>query len=415
MTQNIQPSSPLIVRHAPDRYPAAPEQQDSSKRWRSDLWAHRPPGFPTVFSWLVAGAFRNWPGIGAAVLGGWLLLPVAVGVAVESSIRLAVDALSEEAIIGSGGHGFQAVTLLSAIWASLVGLVRGFMVGLLGPWLYLFSEEFLNGVIVLIGLLLAALVAGLLFLLLTTASEGLIMRLQGARRMSRREEKFLIPLVIDCANSLGLTAIPAVLVDDSREINASAGARHLIINQGLLDAFNYDREAVCGVISHELIHWRNADTLNLRFISGLALPLYASYLFLMWLARPFRHPLLHFLFMLVTVPVTFTVQRIIAPLIAVDARAAEYRADQGAVAASHRIGLRLVLGQLRRTVDGTRNGWDETVLGHHPPIELRLEALEEPGRTYLLPPADAPSGAPVGPDDHRLQPTPPTAPALSSG
>jgi Zn-dependent protease with chaperone function len=363
----------------------------------------------------VAGAFRNWPGIGAALLGGWLLLPVAVAVAAFASVRLAVDVLSEEAIIGAGGHGFQAGTLLAALLAFLFGLVGGFVAGLLGPWYYVFSDAFLNGVIVLMGVLLAALLAGALFLLLTTASEGWIMRLQGARRMSRREEQFLIPLVTDCASRLGLTAIPGVLMDDSREINASAGARHLIINQGLLDAFDYDREAVCGVISHELIHWRNADTLNLRFISGLALPLYASYVFLMWLARPFRHPLLYFLFLLVTAPVTFTVQRIIAPLIAIGARAAEYRADQGAVAASHRVGLRRVLSQLRRTVDGTRNGWDETVLAHHPPIELRLEALEEPGRTYLLPPTDSPSDAPVGPDGHRLQPTPPTVPAPSSG
>jgi Zn-dependent protease with chaperone function len=217
--------------------------------------------------------------------------------------------------------------------------------------------------------------------------------------LSRREAEFLLPLVAECAGRLGLTSFPAVLMDDSKEVNAAAGARHLVINQGLLDTFDYDREAVCGVISHELVHWRNADALSLRFISGLALPLYAIYVFLTWLARPFRHPLLYFLFLLLTWPVVFTVQRIIAPLIALGARASEYRADQGAVAAGHRVGLRRVLGQLRGTVDGARNGWDQTVLAHHPPHELRLERIEEPGRRYPLPPTEAPranaQGAPA--------------------
>lgn len=411
MTQQIEPP-PASATDRGLGHPSAEQVTGPAARRQRGPWTDRPPGFPTVRSWLLAGAFRNWPGITVALLGGWLMLPGAVLLAAFLGISAAAGVLTGGHIFGPKGvsdvSGLQAGTILQALGAFLSALLIGFIIGLVGRWFDLFSDALLNGVIVFIGLLLAALLVGVMFLIITTACEGWIMRVQGARRMSRREEEFLTPLMAECAGRLGLTAFPAVLMEDSREINASAGARHLVVNQGLLDVFDYDREVVCGVISHELVHWRNADTLSLRFISGLALPLYAIYVFLTWVARPFRHPLLYFLFLLLTWPFVFTVQRIIAPMIALGARASEYRADQGAVAAGHRVGLRRVLGRLRGTVDGARNGWDETVLAHHPPYELRLERIEEPGRAYPLPPTEAPTGfvpVPAAAGFHPSRPT----------
>jgi hypothetical protein len=39
---------------------------------------------------------------------------------------------------------------------------------------------------------------------------------------------------------------------------------------------------------------------------------------------------------------------------------------------------------MRHSFDGSRSGWDAVVCATHPPNELRLEELEERGRTYPL-------------------------------
>src|SRR6185437_13394945 len=79
-----------------------------------------------------------------------------------------------------------------------------------------------------------------------------------------------------------------------------------------------------------------------------------------------------------------------APSAAAGLRTAEYRADQAAVLAGHRQGLRRVLSRSRQTFDGARNGWEASMCASHPPNELRLERLEEPGVSYPLPDPDAP-------------------------
>jgi Zn-dependent protease with chaperone function len=71
-------------------------------------------------------------------------------------------------------------------------------------------------------------------------------------------------------------------------------------------------------------------------------------------------------------------------------RRAEFRADQGAVHAGHRDGIRLVLERVQRSFDGSRNGWDAAICASHPPNEHRLDRLERPGQDYpLVPPKGA--------------------------
>ncbi|BCB77232.1 hypothetical protein Pflav_036420 [Phytohabitans flavus] len=100
----------------------------------------------------------------------------------------------------------------------------------------------------------------------------------------------------------------------------------------------------------------------------------------------FDNSIVRFLAISVAWPALTSVRYFIVPLQSASARRAEYRADQGAVLAGHRDGLRLVLGRLRRSVDGSRNGWDEAICASHPPTELRLEALEREGVDYPLVP-----------------------------
>jgi Zn-dependent protease with chaperone function len=202
---------------------------------------------------------------------------------------------------------------------------------------------------------------------------------------------FLTPIVQDCAGRLGLHGLPRVLMNDDRMPNASAWTRHLVINQGLLDEFNYDRDAIASVVCHELAHWNNADPVASAFVRGVSLPLYLIYAAASAVMTRFRHPVVHLLVWLVFWPVLVTFRYFIVPTQAADSRAAEYHCDQAAAYAGHRDGMRRVLARLRRSFDGSRNGWELAICATHPPNELRLEAIEEPGRDYPLPDPDAPA------------------------
>jgi Zn-dependent protease with chaperone function len=123
----------------------------------------------------------------------------------------------------------------------------------------------------------------------------------------------------------------------------------------------------------------------------VALPLYLVQAGGGWLHARARSSVLRFLVWLAFWPVFLTVRYFVVPMQAADARQAEYRADEGAVLAGHRVGMRRVLARFRRSFEGGRNGWVLAICASHPPNELRLECLEEPGHDYPLPDEDAPA------------------------
>jgi Zn-dependent protease with chaperone function len=229
---------------------------------------------------------------------------------------------------------------------------------------------------VALGQVVTALVVGVLYLAWTTLAEGSRLRVAGARRLSRREADWLMPLVTEVAARLGLRTLPRILVDDRREPNAHAGIRHIVINYGLLEQLNYDRDQVAAVLAHELVHWRDGDTIAMAWAKGVALPLYLLYELADRLLRLSNSRPLHFIVRTMFWAVIVTVRYLVIPVQARLWRRAEYRADAGAAAAGYRSGLRGALTYLRHSFDGERSGWDRTVLATHPPNELRLERLE---------------------------------------
>lgn len=281
----------------------------------------------------------------------------------------------------------------------VVGAVAGFLLVFAGPYLLVFEQDPLRAIGFAVGQVLSGIVIGVAYAILHNAFEGMILRVKGARAPSRRENEFLIPIVREIAHRLGMRGIPRVLMDDSRDINAYAGARHIVIFQGLLDEFEYDREAVAGVIAHELTHWNNADAMSSIFVRGVALPIYIPYTFFKWLQK-FLGPIVGKIFVLLfwwlIWPYEFVMRFMIRPAVSSDTRPAEIRADWGAVEAGHREGMRKVLVRLRRTVDTGLSGWDQAICRSHPPNELRLERIEEPGKAYPLPDPDGPVLASAG-------------------
>ncbi len=354
--------------------------------------------------WVTAGLFRNYRGVSAAFFATWFGVPLALVLAMVGGVFGAVVGIVNGTLsLGTTAHDIPVVGSIltqtggeiggvaGGMLGFLVGAVSGFLAGLVLPWIGLFQADPLHAVGALVAQLVVGLFVGVLYVLYRIAFEGWILRISGARRMSRREEALLMPIVQDCAGRLGLRGLPRVLLNDDRTPNASAWTRHLVINQGLLDEFNYDREAIAGVICHELTHWNNADAIASAFVRGVSLPLYLLYAAATAVMTRFRHPVVHLLVWLVFWPVLVTFRYFIVPMQAADSREAEYRGDRAAAQAGHRAGMRLVLARLRRSFDGSRDGWDLAICATHPPNELRLEAIEEPGRDYPLPDSDAPA------------------------
>lgn len=361
-----------------------------------------PPGYPGVISWLVTGALRDWRGLTAALIAAWFNLPIAIftggtglvlggiagyvggtvgggylGVEYVGDVPV-LDAMLDSFLLHSGG-------IVGMLAGALLGAVGGFLGGILLPWALIFSEDPASGIGLILAQLLTALLCGVLYTGYRVAGETWLLKLAGARRPSRRERELIEPILRDCGARLGLAHLPKLLIDDSREPNAYAGARHIVVNRGLLDEFNYEPEPLAGMLCHELTHWRNADAVSSMFIRGVALPLYLSYIVVDAMMRTFRHPVIRFALWLVFWPLLVCVRHVVVPAQAVGSRLAEHTADQGAVYAGHRQGLRRVLARLGRTFDGARNGWDLSVCASHPPNELRLERIEEPGVSYPLP------------------------------
>lgn len=380
---------------------AAPKPPAGAVRrpgWRERLLSHRPAAYRTLWTWLAAGVVRDWRGAFAGLFAGWFGAPMMIAVAVYSAASLGLlGYLGGEFLLGDAladvpvwGEVLDNVMLhlgggIGSIIGIVAGLLLGAVFGLLWPWFDLYTDDPLTALLVAVLQVVAAIITGGLYLIGAAALERWRLRLTGARRMSRREEELLLPLLHECARRLALENVPRVLIDDSREVNALAYTRHIVVTRGLLDEFDYDEEVLAGILSHELVHWRNADPVARLFVRGLSLPLYLPYRAADWVLRTFRNSILRFLAGLFAWPFAAAVRFVVMPMQAASSRAAEYRADQGAVLADQRKGLRKALERFRRSFDGSRNGWDAAVCATHPPNELRLEAVEAPGRRYPLP------------------------------
>jgi Zn-dependent protease with chaperone function len=368
----------------------------------------RPPGYQNVFVWLITGMLRNPRGLIAALLTTWFNLPAAVllggvGMVVGGIAGYVggaftghdqADSLANNIPLLNGLLGsalLQGGGIIGMLLGIAAGAIGGFLVGLLLPWLFLAAASPVEGIGRFFGQILVAGLCGFLYTLYGIAAEGWRLRiLEGARQPSRRERALIEPILQDCARRMGLASVPRLLMSDDRSINAAAGCRHIIVNRGFLEQFQYDPEPLAGVLCHELTHWRNADAISSFFIRGVALPLYLSYTACSWLLRLTRGTIA-LIVLFLTWPILVSIRYVLMPLQAAGCRAAEYQADQGAVYAGHRDGLRKVLIKLQDTFDSATTGWDLAILGTHPPSELRLERIEQPGVEYTLPDADGPA------------------------
>ncbi|MFF5214603.1 M48 family metalloprotease [Micromonospora sp. NPDC000442] len=350
--------------------------------------ANRPPGYPNAIVWLRVGILRDWRGVLGSFVAAWFYVPVALFTAVVlaavAGLVLAftggavfVDQVPDEVrdapVIGRLVSSFLEQS--GGAIGAFVGAALAFLVGLLMVPVLRFSgaDSGVSVLAQLVGIAAAAIVVGVLYTLYRVLLEDRLLRVSGARDLSRREKELVIPILQECAERLGLPGVPRLLVeDDLVSTNARTYARHIVVTTGLLTD---PRDEIAALLSHELVHWRTGDEITSAFVRGVGLPLVLVHAVPTWLMRRFPHPATNLFVFLFFWPVLLTMKYLVQPLHRADVRAAEYRADLGAVVTGHTEGLRAVL-ERRRSFESGRSGWDEAVCAEHPPNELRLERLE---------------------------------------
>ncbi|MGW1062348.1 M48 family metalloprotease [Micromonospora rubida] len=367
--------------------PTGPQPTTGSNRIEQ-RFANRPPGYPNALVWLRAGIMRDWRGVLGAFVATWFYVPVALLAAVYGAFSLAVigliggtqvaesvpQELRDAPLIGGLIDAFltRSGGVLGGFIGFGVGFLVGFLVLLVLPWRTVVDEPatLFTG---LAGMVAAAALVGLLYTLYRVLLEPWLLSVSGARRLSRRETERLRPILYDCAQRLGLPSVPRLLIEDNTVLtNARAYSRHVVVTTSLLTESDED---IAALLSHELVHWRTGDEVTSAFVRGVALPLVLIHAVPTWLMRTFPHPVTDFLLFVFFWPVLLTMKYVVLPLHSRDVRAAEYRADAGAVLAGHAQGMRDMLEQ-RKSFESGRSGWDEAVCATHPASELRLDRLE---------------------------------------
>jgi heat shock protein HtpX len=264
------------------------------------------------------------------------------------------------------------------------------------------------------GLLVALVVALGMNLFAYWNSDRMVLRMAGAREVGPQEAPELYGIVEQLARNAGLP-MPKVYVIDEDQPNAFATGRSpehaaVAVNTGLLQ--HLSREEVAGVLSHELGHVRNRDTLTMTIAATLAGAIGMLAQFGLFFGggrdeegRPVN-------------PVVAIAAAILAPIGAslvqmAISRSREYEADRaGAEISGHPEWLASALQRLHEGTQAIRNptaeanpatahlyidnplsgGGIASLFSTHPPMEERIARL----RALSVAPQPAPAAAPRG-------------------
>jgi heat shock protein HtpX len=115
----------------------------------------------------------------------------------------------------------------------------------------------------LVGLILAGLVFGIVFLISFYSGQGVVTSMAGAREVTKQQEPFLYNTVEALSIAAG-KPMPKVYIIENEAPNAFAAGRNpdnaaIAVTRGLLNRLN--RQELEGVIAHEMAHIANYDVL----------------------------------------------------------------------------------------------------------------------------------------------------------
>lgn len=137
-------------------------------------------------------------------------------------------------------------------------------------------------------------------------------------------------------------------------------------------------------MSHELHHWARRDAFVSRFIWACSFPLVLLvdlYYVVQYGAKQAKVPQFVSLGVGIIVwPAFLLLKLLVGPTMAADNRRLEYQADAAVIAAGYGPALADALTKLK-DFEVARSGWEGVLLRTHPPVEFRLEAIEEAARS----------------------------------
>jgi Zn-dependent protease with chaperone function len=133
-------------------------------------------------------------------------------------------------------------------------------------------------------------------------------------------------------------------------------------------------QALAAVLCHALHHWAVGDGIADRWVLACGLPLAAVYNAGCWLAEQ-GNALISLAGWAVLWPAWALVRMVVQPIAALGSRRREQAADAAVRATGRGAALHAALSLLGELEPG-RSGWQRVMAEGHPPLELRLEALE---------------------------------------
>jgi len=340
-----------------------------------------PSQYRSLWQCLLAGFRRQRWGAVAALAAGWTSLPIALWAAVLVGIAGAIGG-----VIAAVGATFQlgSAFLGATQGISLFGIIGGAVAGALTGFGVVYGGSLLSAPgQVIVSLITGAIVAAIITVVVVVA-EPWTLKLRGYRRMSRREEEKVAPLLEEVAQRMGLGSVPPVMVTDVSGMNAWAHVGALAMTRIIIA--NLERDELAGILAHELHHWSVGDTVGHRFVWACAWPVAVSLNVGAWLAR--QNSLLGFIGFVLFWPAWVLTKFLIVPVVARHGRQQEYDADAAAVKAGYREGMYQALTKIADFETG-RTGWEGVLAATHPPTELRLEKLEAPQERATAPTAES--------------------------
>ena len=174
---------------------------------------------------------------------------------------------------------------------------------------------------------------------------------------------------------MGLGTGPLIRIADTPAPGVWTYLRHIVLSKGLIDQM--DEKEIAAIMAHELHHWSMGDPLTTRFVWGCTFPLVVLTNFYTFIFTRVQSVQRFATFAWVLVWPAYTLLNfVVEPLMVARGRRQEYEADAGAIAAGYGPALASALAKAE-DFEIARTGWEEALLRTHPPLEFRLEAIEE--------------------------------------
>ena len=372
--------------------------------WRCD---GLPPGLGTI-EWCMAGAFRMPGAATAALASAWTAVVVALWVALVSAIGSVVVTLfgitfsgHTAGVLNFSSHTAGGLTFIAAIASAVIGFGSGFAAT--------YASSYLGALPVVAAALFVGILLGLVIGIVATVMEPTLLRWKGYRRPSRREwELHLTDAMQTVVDNMRLRTTPKLLIMDTPVPQAWTHSRTIVLSKGLVEGL--DSGELAGVLAHEMVHWQQGDAIANRMILAFGWPVAALYSLGMFLSGARFGPkaqqgvaqggivpaaggtaagthvsaqsvvkgttsVMAVLGWMLLWPSYLLTKFVMVPAAARDSRTAEYQADAGAAAAGLGGGLQRALERIAPW-EGGRTAWEAVLSATHPPMELRIEALE---------------------------------------